>query len=133
FPGIKGNNRYGITLENDSNIAFLAAGVKKSKASGGLGRSLGLSMYHASELCSYDNEEGWEAFENSKSDIHPNRLYVRESTGRGFNSWNDLWTSDRSDPSNVGCIFLGWWSKDSQIIPRDHPQFERYGLAPPSD
>lgn len=133
FPTIKSNNRYGITLTNGSNIAFLAAGVKKTKSSGGLGRSLGLAMYHASELCSYDNEEGWEAFENSKSDLHPNRLYIRESTGRGFNSWHDMWVADRKDPANVRCVFSGWWAKDSQIIARDDPQFERYGLQPPTD
>jgi hypothetical protein len=133
FPRIKSNNRNTITLDNDSSITFLAAGVKKSKSSGTLGRSLGLSMYHASELCSYDNEEGWEAFENSKSEIHRNRLYIRESTARGFNSWHEMWTSDRKDPAHVLCCFLGWWSKDSQIIARDDPDFERYGLQPPTD
>lgn len=133
FPGIKANNRYQLTLENQSTITFLAAGVKKSKSSGGLGRSLGLSMYHASELCSYDNDEGWEAFENSKSELHPNRLYIRESTGRGFNSWNEMWVSDRKDDAHVRCLFLGWWSKDSQEIPQSHPDFERYGRTPPSD
>jgi hypothetical protein len=133
FPGIKANNRNTITLDNDSSITFLAAGVKKSKGSGTLGRSLGLSMYHASELCSYDNEEGWEAFENSKSEIHPNRLYIRESTARGFNSWNEMWVSDRKDDAHISCIFLGWWSKDSQVIERDDPDFERYGVQPPSD
>lgn len=133
FPRIKANNRNTITLQNDSSITFLAAGVKKSKGSGTLGRSLGLSMYHASELCSYDNEEGWEAFENSKSEIHTNRLYIRESTARGFNSWHDMWVADRKDDAHIRCLFLGWWSKDSQVIPRDHPDFERYGLQPPSD
>lgn len=133
FPKIKSNNRNAITLENDSTITFMSAGVKKSKSSGTLGRSLGLSMYHASELCSYDNEEGWEAFENSVSDVHPNRLYIRESTARGYNFWHDLWEEDRADPIHKTCIFLGWWSKDSQIIRRDEPDFERYGLQPPTD
>jgi hypothetical protein len=133
FPRIKANNRNSITLENDSTITFLAAGVKKSKGSGTLGRSLGLSMYHASELCSYDNEEGWEAFENSKSEIHVNRLYIRESTARGFNSWHDMWVEDRKDEAHIRCLFLGWWSKDSQMIPRNHPDFERYGVQPPTD
>jgi hypothetical protein len=133
FPRIKSNNRNSLTLENDSVITFLAAGIKKSKSSGGLGRSLGLSMYHASELCSYDNEEGWEAFENSKSDIHQNRLYIRESTARGFNGWHDMWTSDRKDVAHVSSVFLGWWSKDSQVIERDDPDFERYGLQAPTE
>jgi hypothetical protein len=133
FPGIKSNNRNAIILENASEITFLAAGVKKSRSGGGLGRSLGISMYHASELCSYDNDEGWESFENSCSDLHPNRLYIRESTARGFNNWHDMWQEDRKDPHHAKCVFLGWWSKDSQQIERNHPDFERYGLQAPTD
>lgn len=133
FPKIKANNRNGITLENNSTITFMSAGVKKSKSSGTLGRSLGISMYHASELCSYDNDEGWEAFQNSISDVHPNRLYIRESTARGYNSWHDIWEEDREDPAHCSCIFLGWWSKDSQIIRKDEPDFELYGVQPPTD
>jgi hypothetical protein len=133
FPRIKINHRGALTLENDSTLAFLSAGVKQSKSSGTLGRSLGLSMYHASELCSYDNPEGWEAFEQSKSDENPNRLYLRESTARGFNSWHEIWSEDRKDTAHVRCIFLGWWSKNSQRIPRAHPDFERYGMMPPTD
>lgn len=132
FPRVKSNNRNAITLENNSTITFMSAGVKKSRSSGVLGRSLGIAMYHASELCSYDNDEGWESFLNSVSDVNPNRLGIRESTARGYNSWYDIWTEDRKDPDHVTCIFLGWWSKDTQTIERSHPDFERYGLQPPS-
>jgi hypothetical protein len=31
FPIIKGNNRAGLTLTNDSKILFMSAGVRKSK------------------------------------------------------------------------------------------------------
>jgi hypothetical protein len=133
FPGIKANNRNAITLDNNSTITFMSAGVKKSKSSGTLGRSLGLSMYHASELCSFENPEGWEAFLNSCSEVHPNRLYIRESTARGYNDWHDIWEEDRKDPTHVTCVFLGWWSKDSQIIRKDEPDYELYGIHPPTD
>src|ERR1700686_329670 len=68
FPKVKGTgegNREGLTLENDSRILFKSAGVKKSKSSGTLGRSVGLAFATLSELCSYDNEEGMQAFEES--------------------------------------------------------------------
>lgn len=133
FPKIKANNRNGITLENNSTITFMSAGVKKSKSSGTLGRSLGITMYHASELCSYDNEEGWEAFYNSCSEVHPNRLYIRESTARGYGFWKDIWEDDEKDDAHVKCVFLGWWSKDSQIIGRHEADFELYGVQPPTD
>ncbi len=58
FPKIKKDNRDGLTLMQNSKILFKSAGVKKTKTSGTLGRSAGLSMAHLSELCSYDNEEG---------------------------------------------------------------------------
>src|SRR5690242_18756562 len=75
FPRIKNSNRGGLTLDNDSKVLFMSAGVKKSKTSGTLGRSVGLSLSHCSELCSWDNDEGLEAFRNSLSDNNPNRLY----------------------------------------------------------
>lgn len=136
FPKIKGTgegNREGVTLETNAKILFKNAGVKKSKGSGTLGRSVGLSVAHLSELCSYDNEEGLEAFEQSLSDSHPDRLYIYESTARGFNSWWSMWTEARKDPSHCKCIFLGWWSKDSQRIERDHRDFAQYGTIPPSE
>jgi hypothetical protein len=132
FPFIKGNNRAGLTLANDSKVLFLSAGVRKSKTSGTLGRSVGLSLALCSELCSWDNDEGLEAFEQSLSDINPDRLYVYESTARGFNKWWEMWEDARKDP-HCCCVFLGWWSKPSQKIDRDDPDFARYGEQAPTD
>ena len=67
------------------------------------------------------------------SDSNPNRLYIYESTARGFNMWNEMWEQARNDPHHCKCIFLGWWSKDSQQVPRDHFDFKLYGETPPSD
>lgn len=133
FPDVKNSNRAGLTLKNDSKVLFMSAGIKKSKTSGTLGRSVGLSLAHLSELCSYDNDEGLEAFENSLSDLNPDRLYIYESTARGFNKWYQLWQEARKDPTHCKCIFLGWWSKHSQKIPRDHMDFHVYGVQSPTE
>jgi len=133
FPAVEGDNRYGLTLSNSSETLFMSAGVKQSKGSGVLGRSVGISLAALSEICSYDNEEGLEAFENSLSDVNPDRLYIWESTARGFNAWHTRWVKARADIHHKRCIFLGWWSKPSQMIPKTHPDFERYGMAPPTD
>lgn len=136
FPGIKGTgegNREGITLINDSYIQFKSAGVKKSKSSGTLGRSVGLAFAHLSELCSYDNDEGLIAFEESLSDVNPDRLYIYESTARGYNRWRKIWKAARKDPAHCKCIFLGWWSKDSQRIERDDLDWNLYGDTPPTE
>ena len=133
FPGIQTSNRAGLTLDNLSKVLFMSAGVKKSKSSGTLGRSVGLSVAHGSELCSWDNEEGWEAFHESLSDINPDRLYIWESTARGFNFWYNLWKEARLDTLHKKCIFIGWWAKDTQRIERDSPDFALYGETPPTD
>jgi len=133
FPAIGLDNRAGLTLQNDSRLLFLSAGVKKSKTSGTLGRSVGLSLAHCSELCSWDNDEGLEAFEQSLSDNNPDRLYVYESTARGFNKWHDMWEEARKDPDHCRCIFLGWWSKESQSILREDKDFAKYGEYPPTE
>jgi len=136
FPKVKGTgagNRDSLELVNESSMIFMSAGVKKSKSSGTLGRSEGLTMAHLSELCSYDNDEGLKSFEQSLSEIHPDRLYIYESTARGFNSWYVLWRRAKKDEAHCKCIFLGWWSKPSQTIQRDELDFQTYGIAPPTD
>ena len=133
FPTIKSNNRQGLTLSSDSQVLFMSAGIKKSKSSGTLGRSVGLSIAHCSEMCSWDNDEGLQAFKESLSDINPDRLYLWESTARGFNRWYEMWGDARKDTLHCKCIFLGWWAKDSQRIERDHPDFDVYGTMPPSE
>lgn len=133
FPTIKTSNRAGLTLANNSKVLFMSAGVKKSKSSGTLGRSVGLAAAHGSELCSWDNEEGWEAFHESLSDTNPDRIYIWESTARGFNFWWTLWQEARNDPAHKVCIFIGWWAKDSQKIEKTHPDYALYGETPPTD
>ena len=136
FPKVKGTgtgNRDSFELVNDSSMIFMSAGVKKSKSSGTLGRSEGLTMAHLSELCSYDNDEGLKSFEQSLSELHPDRLYIYESTARGYNQWFNIWNHARKDEAHCKCIFLGWWSKPVQRIDKEDPDFQVYGLAPPSD
>ena len=135
FPRVLGTgrgNRDNLALANGSRIQFLSAGVRKSKSSGTLGRSSGLTLSHASELCSWDNEEGLKAYKQSLSEIHPNRLYIWESTARGYTMWYDMWKEARLDDLHCVTVFAGWWSKDSQAIPCNHPDFAIYGTIPPS-
>jgi hypothetical protein len=134
FPAVKkgGDNRDGLTLINNSKILFKSAGIKKTKSSGTLGRSAGLSMAHMSELCSYDNEEGLVSFKRSLSDSNPDRLYIYESTARGPNQWKTMWDAARADTDHCVCVFIGWWSHDGQRIERDSRDWELYGVQPPT-
>ena len=135
FPAIRkgGDNRDGLTLINNSKILFKSAGIKKTKTSGTLGRSAGLSMAHMSELCSYDNEEGLVSFQRSLSDSNPDRLYIRESTARGPNAWKRMWEAARVDTDHCVCVFIGWWAHDAQRIERsDLRDWPLYGVQMPT-
>ena len=133
FPKIKRQNRYLLELSNGSMIMFASAGVRASKGSGTLGRSSGVNFCHGSEMCSWDNVEGLEAFKAALASDFTDRLYIWESTGRGYNQWHDMWMEAKRDPHHQICLFTGWWAKDNQRIDRSHPDFERYGINPPND
>jgi len=132
FPKIKKDNRDGLTLVNDSKILFKSAGVKKTKTSGTLGRSAGLTLSHGSEICSWENEEGLVSYRRSLSDSHPDRLYIWESTARGYNSWEIMWRHAREDSAHCVCIFIGWWAHDGQLIERGTPDWILYGEQLPT-
>ena len=136
FPAVLGTgsgNRESLALENESTMLFMSAGVKESKSSGTLGRSEGLTCAHLSEICSFDNPIGVKALEQSFSEEHPNRLYIYESTARGYNLWKVIWDKAKADPHHCKTLFLGWFTKPSQSIHKDHMDFQLYGLAPPTE
>jgi hypothetical protein len=133
FPQIRADNRVGMTLTNKSRMLFMAAGVSKRKSGKGLGASYGISLAHCSEMCSWDNDEGLESFRNTLSDKNPDRLYIWESTARGYNQWFEMWNTARADPMHCRCVFLGWWSKDSQRIDPTDKDWALYGdIFPPT-
>lgn len=133
FPRVRRQNRYLIELSNQSLLNFASGGVRQGRGSGTLGRSSGVAFAHISEMCSIDNVEGIEAFKNSLAEDNPNRLYLWESTARGYNQRKDMWDEALADPSHKKTIFLGWHHKDNQKIERSEPDFERYGLPPPTE
>jgi hypothetical protein len=132
FPKIKSRNRDRLILENDSWLLFMQAGTRNSRAGGGLGRSLGLTMAHCSEISSWANDEGVTSFRQSLTDESPERLFIWESTGRGYGIWYRLWTAAKEDLITKRCIFAGWWSKDNQSIARTDARFPLYGTDAPN-
>jgi hypothetical protein len=132
FPRITGNNRYYLKLSNKSRINLSSAGVKETKSSGTLGRGSAVAVAHRSELCSYENVAGIEAYKASLARKNPNRLFIDESTARGFNIWNEIWDDAKKD-HHAKCLFFGWWSHPEQKIDKDDPDFAIYGSAPLTD
>ena len=133
FPTIKSNNRYGLTLSNRSSLLFMAAGTRSSRSGGSLGASVGLNFLHCSEMCSWDNDEGIASLKAAMAKEFPNRLFIFESTARGFNAWHDMWEEAKQNDLSERTCFIGWWAKGTQRIYRGTPMFERYGTEPPSE
>jgi hypothetical protein len=132
FPRIKRRTRDALVLENDSWLLFMQAGTRNSRAGGGLGRSLGLNFCHASEVSSWVNEEGLTSFRQSLAQDWENRLYIWESTARGYETWYRLWNEAKTDPLQSRTLFIGWWAKDNQRIDQSNPAFKIYGTEPPN-
>jgi hypothetical protein len=132
FPRKKRDNRYSLALNNGSRFGLLSAGVQKTKGGGGLGAGSAIVMAHRSELCGYGNAEALESFRHSLARQNPNRLFIDESTARGYNLWHEIWEEGKADPHCI-CIFIGWWSHDMQKIDRDDPEFVLYTDEPLSD
>ena len=132
FPRKKFDNRYSVSLVNDSRVNLVAAGLKETKSSGALGRSSGVSIAHRSELCSYGNISGMEAWRASLARTNPNRLFIDESTARGPNIWKEIWDEAAND-NRVRRIFVGWWSHPDQVMHDTDPDWHRYGSYPPSE
>lgn len=132
FPRIKSRNRDVLVLENDSWLLFMQAGTKNSRAGGGLGRSLGLNFVHCSEISSWANEEGVISFRQSLAEEYPDRLYIWESTARGYELWYRLYNEAKDDPYTKRTVFIGWWAKDNQRFLRRSQEFGIYGADPPN-
>lgn len=128
-----GDNRDFLQFENGSRISYLVAGIKKTASSGGLGRGLGINCCGATECSSWADVEGLRSFERSLSGEFDDRLYIFESTARGFNIFRDMWLEAKDDDLAKKAIFLGWWSHDLYTIPKESPLFARYGEDPPTE
>jgi hypothetical protein len=106
---IVSHNRNGLVLKNGSSLDYLVAGTRKN---GGLGRSRAYNFLHATECSSWGDQEGLESLEKSLAAKYPARLYVFESTARGYNMFHTMWEEAKEDTLVKRAIFIGWWAKE---------------------
>ena len=121
--GVKVHNRNNIVFDDGSVLDYLVAGVRKN---GGLGRSRAFNFVHATECSSWGDEEGESSLRASMSQIHPNRLYIFESTARGYNLFYGMWQRAKSDHATQKAIFIGWWAKESYSVKVGSEVFKKY-------
>jgi hypothetical protein len=65
---------------------------------------------HATEVSSWEDEESLASIMASLAEHNPLRLYLFETTARGFNLFHDIWTTAKRATSQRA-IFCGWWRK----------------------
>ena len=97
------HNRNSLALKNRSRIFYQVAGLR---AKGTLGRGKGITYLHGTETSSWGDEEGLASLLASLAETNPKRLYVFESTARGFNMFHDMYvTAKRARTQHA--IFCG--------------------------
>jgi hypothetical protein len=112
-----------VFKQNRSKFAYQVAGTRKSKS--GFGRSKGLTFLHATEVAFWGDEDGIAALEASLAEMHPNRLFIWETTANGYNHFKDMW-DDAKDAHTRKAIFIGWWRNDFYKVKRGSHLFEVY-------
>jgi hypothetical protein len=99
------HNRNQLQLKNRSRLFYQVAGLR---AKGSLGRGKAITFLHGTETSSWGDEEGLASLLASLAETNPNRLYIFESTARGFNMFHDMYvTAKRARTQRA--IFCGWW------------------------
>lgn len=116
------HNRNQLVLGNRSRLAYLVAGGRQS---GALARGAGLNFLHATECSSWSDQEGLVSLQSSLAEKYPNRLYVFESTARGFNLFYDVW-NDAVRARTTQAIFIGWWLNENYAWPKDSRIYKVY-------
>src|SRR5271156_1549378 len=113
-----------VGFKNGSKIAFDNA---NKRAKGTLGRSIGINLFHGSEVGFWSDEDGLLSLMASFDDRNPNRLYIFESTACGFNLFQKMCVKAET-ATTAKFIFIGWWLHDWYVIPRDDQlqRFDRY-------
>jgi hypothetical protein len=99
------HNRNHMSLKNRSRLFYQVAGLR---AKGSLGRGKAITFLHGTETSSWGDQEGLASLLASLAETNPDRLYLFESTARGFNMFHDMYVTARKARTQRA-IFCGWW------------------------
>jgi Terminase RNaseH-like domain len=102
------HNRNQLSLRNRSRLFYQVAGTRSK---GTLGRGKAITYLHGTETSSWGDEEGLASLLASLAETNPMRMYIFESTARGFNMFHDMYvTAKRAKTQRA--IFCGWWRNE---------------------
>ena len=105
---VKRHNRAALVLANGSRLQYLCAGKGKNPD---LGRSRGFNFMHGTELSSWGDQNGIHSLIDTLATENPNRLYIFESTAKGYNAFHSIHKKAKLDPTQRA-VFIGWWAKE---------------------
>ena len=116
------HNRNQMVLKNRSRLFYQVAGIR---AKGSLGRGKAITFLHGTETSSWGDEEGLASLLASLAETNPARLYLFESTARGFNMFHDMYvTAKRARTQHA--IFCGWWRNELYAIDAESDIYKVY-------
>ena len=123
--GIEHHNIYELELLNRSVLSYLVAGKRKKADAGDLGQGKGLNFSINTEVGSWADEKQLSKLRDSCAHIHPNRLFLYESTPNGFNHFYDA-CQDAKKATTQAFIFIGWWRHDLYRYERNTNEYRVY-------
>ncbi len=116
------HNRNQLVLKNRSRLFYQVAGLRSK---GSLGRGKAITYLHGTETSSWGDEEGLASLLASLAERNPARLYLFESTARGFNMFHDMYiTAKRAKTQHA--IFCGWWRNELYQVEATNPIYKVY-------
>lgn len=119
-----GDNREHMVFDNGSVLDFVVAGTRTTATE--VGRSRAYNFAHLTEVANYGTIEGVVSLIDRLAEKHPNRLYMMESTAKGYNLFYKLWQQARQNPESQKAFFIGWWAKDDYCLDESSHLFAKY-------
>ena len=116
------HNRNQLVLRNRSRLFYQIAGTR---AKGTLGRGKGITFLHGTETSSWGDEEGLASLLASLAEKNENRLFLFESTARGFNMFHDMYVTAKRARTQKA-IFAGWWRNELYSVTAEDPIYKVY-------
>lgn len=129
FKIVKSNINFTL-FSNGSRLDYLVAGTKNKGTSWGEGE--GYAFAHLTEVASYGDPQGLASFEESFAQTNPDRLFIYESTAKGFNHFRDKYMKSKEEQFTKKSFFIGWWASDVNRIEKKDPRFEKFGTYKPT-
>ena len=116
------HNRTQMSLKNRSRLFYQVAGTRSK---GTLGRGKAITFLHGTETSSWGDEEGLASLLASLAETNPMRMYIFESTARGFNMFHDMYTTSKRARTQRA-IFCGWWRNELYSLDPESQTYKVY-------